>query len=52
LEKEHISLFGSAPWTLKTVPDVVTNSEHNHCKAMKQLPWWNEIKNEVVAVNE
>ena len=30
LSKAPISIFGSAHWTLKTVPNVVTNSEH-HC---------------------
>ena len=28
--KVPISIFGSAHWTLETVPNVVTNSEHHH----------------------
>ena len=27
--KAHVSLFGSAPWTLKTTPNVVINSEQH-----------------------
>ena len=98
LFSSYSTIFGNAPWTLKTDPDVITNSEHHppffsdfspilllffiwkkrifpylemrpgpwkQCPTssptvstttvkqwVKQLPWWNEIKNEVVAVNE
>ena len=54
-----LSIFGSAHWTLKTVLNVVTNSEHHHwahCSSLtdtdgkvsiRQSAWWQSVHSDI-----